>query len=745
MESRNHDFKIGEWYVDTTTCSLFNETNDVHIEPKAMEVLQILAQAQGAVVSRNAIMEKVWQGRYVTDYALNNIIASLRKYLDADNKDKYIITRPKRGYQLNCEVSWSSKQSDANTEKVLAKESLVNHKPNESAPTLHTSEISSRKNKSWMLIVGLCLLIAIGIFSSIYPTGSRDKTQTPLDRKTIAVLPFAVVTDTPEITYLASGLANEIINQLSISPNVLVLDRRSSFAFVEEDPSNRTPKKASDKLGVNYILDGNVSKIDEQTSINAVLYDELGNKLWSSDFAVNSSTIFSLQDDILNAVFAALELTPLVHAETGKYYRSTSADAFQQLLQGRALNGQGNLDAYKEAIVRFKMAIELDPNYASAYVDLAIGYLVLHTAKHITLEDANKQAKPLIDKALSLIPELPSAIAAQAIFAMYNEQTSKAIEYYNRALELDPNSFVARLNLAWLYQREKQFDKALFHYKLARELHPLNAGVNFSIARIFLEKGKAQQAYDNLEYCVGFATTNTSCPLEFAFLQRLVGKPDAAKATFAELLSWYKSEDNFYVLQNQGFHAWWENDLVLTESYYQGLYQQHGAQYNFLPSLAWLKWQQLDTKDIYKSLNEQLSEGEEFTTEYQLKALALLAYAEKDCDAMFGFYEQLEEVKPLVHGLFMELIEGFSNSLNIAACHIANQQPQLANPLLKSVSDALETADELAQQSPGIILIQAKLNKLRGETIDTRSLIAILTSKQYPHVWMINEDWAFKL
>ena len=736
MESRNHDFKIGEWYVDTTTCSLFNETNDVHIEPKAMEVLQILAQAQGTLVSRDVIMEQVWQGRYVTDYALNNIIASLRKYLDADNKDKYIVTRPKRGYQLNCEVHWSNKHTIANTDALVTKES---------GPTSHTVKKPKTKTKSWVLIAGLCILIVAGIFSSIYPTGSRDKTPLPSDRKTIAVLPFEVSTDTPEISYLANGLASEIIHQLSTSPNILVLDRRSSFGLVQEDSGNRAPKIASDKLGVNYILDGNVSKIDEQTSIKAVLYDELGNNLWSSNFVINSSTIFSLQDDILSAVFAALELTPLVHAETGKYYRSTNPEAFQQLLQGRALNGQGNLDAYKDAIIRFKMAIELDPNYASAYVDLAIGYLVLYTRKHITLEDANKQAKPLIDKALTLNPELPAAIAAQAIFAMYNEQISKAIEYYNRALALDPNSFVARLNLAWLYQREKDFDKALFHYKLAREMHPLNAGVNHSIARILIETGEVQQAYDTLEYCMGFATTNTSCPLEFSFLQRLLGDVDAAKSTFANLLSWYKNQDNFYITQNKGFHAWWDKDLAMAETYFQSLYEKHGASYEFLPSLAWLKWQQLATKDIYKTLNDQLSEGENFMTEYQLRALALLAYAEKDCDAMFAFYEQLNEVKPLIHGLFMELIEGFSNSLNIAACHIKNEQAQLAAPLLKSVSDSLATADELAQQAPGILLIQAKLNKLKGEKVDTTTLRTSLKSKHYPHTWLLDEDWAFKL
>ncbi|MEP1383284.1 MAG: winged helix-turn-helix domain-containing protein [Paraglaciecola sp.] len=745
MELRSYDFKIGDWYVSISECSLSSDTEVLHIEPKAMEVLEMLAQAQGELVSRGAIMEKIWHGRHVTDYALNNVIASLRKYLDAENKNKYIVTRPKRGYQLNCDLVWAPTKVDPiysnstiiTSPDLVVQQAIINEPNNE--------KIKQTKQRSWILTVCLLLLITISIFSSIYPTKSSDNPQPILEKKSVAVLPFKVVTDTPEIAYLAKGLANELITQLGGNHNIFVYDRRSSFGLVDQKPDSRDPKVVSDMLGANYVLDGAVSKVNEQTTINVTLYDELGVDLWSADFNVNSDSIFVLQDDIIRAVYTALDSKPLVQTEAGQYYRSANPNAFQHLLQGRALNGKGSLEAHQQAIIHFKMAIEFDPNYASAYVDLATGYLVLFSHRNLSLEDANIKAKPLIDKALSLHPKLPSAISAQGIFAMYNGQTNKAIGYFSKALTLDPSLIVARTNIAYLYKTQMQYEEALSHYKAAKKQHPLDPGINYSIARILLETGQLSASYAALETCVRVSTNSTNCPLELAFLQRLVGQPEAAGKTFEALLDWYQKEDDFYIIQNKGFHAWWDQDLMLALVYFENLHEKHQAQYNFLPSLAWLKWQQGDTNNFYQDLSRQSQLDEAFNTEYQLRALAILAYALEDCDGMFNYYQQLADVKPLVHGQFSEIIEGFSMTLNMAACHIREQKLQLAIPLINKVAESLDKADELAKQAPGVVLIEAKLDSLKGKTIDTATLKARFASSQFPHSWMLEKDWAFKL
>jgi len=98
MDARKYDFKVGDWCVDVKTSCIFNEGDEIHVEPKAIELLQLLAKAEGEVVPRETIMDVVWNGRFVTDYALNNVIASLRKYLSSDDKNKYISF----GLHYNC-------------------------------------------------------------------------------------------------------------------------------------------------------------------------------------------------------------------------------------------------------------------------------------------------------------------------------------------------------------------------------------------------------------------------------------------------------------------------------------------------------------------------------------------------------------------------------------------------------------------------------------------------------------------
>jgi len=128
-----------------------------------------------------------------------------------------------------------------------------------------------------------------------------------------------------------------------------------------------------------------------------------------------------------------------------------------------------------------------------------------------------------------------------------------------------------------------------------------------------------------------------------------------------------------------------------------------------------------------------------------LRALALLAYAQNSCDEMFSYYQQVDEIEPILHGHFLDIIEGFSTTLNMAACHIKQEQPQLAEPLLQKVADAIKQADSLGQQAPGTMLVKAKLDSLRGINVNADALKAHFIEKGYPHGWMLDQDWAFSL
>lgn len=94
-------YQLGDWVVDSSRGVLIDGDETIKMEPKCMDLLILLIDAKGDLVSRKAIMESLWQGRYVSDHALNNVVAMLRKYLNKGSDKKYITTQPKRGYILN--------------------------------------------------------------------------------------------------------------------------------------------------------------------------------------------------------------------------------------------------------------------------------------------------------------------------------------------------------------------------------------------------------------------------------------------------------------------------------------------------------------------------------------------------------------------------------------------------------------------------------------------------------------------
>lgn len=747
MDARKYDFKVGDWCVDVKTSCIFNEGDEIHVEPKAIELLQLLAKAEGEVVPRETIMDVVWNGRFVTDYALNNVIASLRKYLSSDDKNKYIITRPKRGYQLIASVEFPvlATPSDGMLNKSVQHFSTEYSSKLEASARLNEDENNHRQktgsNSKLYLILALVCIIIVGIISSVDPIGSSETYKNPIVKRSLAVLPFETQGDASELAYLAVGLSNELIVQFAGSEDLLVMDQRSTKDVVFR---SRDAKEVSDLLNVNFVLDGTVYKVMNDTYIDVVLFDELGNERWSSSFVANPESVFTLQDDILQQVHKTMDTESMLMSESNNYYRSTNPQSFENLLKGRALNNQATVEAYKQALSHFQLAIEFDPNYASAYLDLATGFLLLYGANSISLDDANANAKPLIERAKVLAPNNPSTFAVQGMFAMYNSQFNKALDYFLQALKRDPKLYVAHANLAYLYNLQGEHELALEHTLKSLEIHPLAAVPSFQLGNIYFELGKVEKAVQQLQRCIGFVLNYHACHLELAFIQRLIGQSQAAQQTFEDMLSSRPGLADFWVVLNQGFHAWWQNDLALASSYYDQLYQEHQTNFSFLPSYTWLKWQMGSHQAFMQELHALENSSSDKPSTYLFDSLALLAYADGNCESMFEYYRRSEDISPSVPFQASALMEGYSDDLNKAACYHQQQQDQLAQPLLEGVENTILSLDVMGQSAPGIVLIRAKLDVLQGRQIDHASLKARLEKQQYPHVWMLTEDWLFQ-
>ncbi len=112
----DNEFTIGNWQVDRKQCLLISDQQKKTLEPQAMTLLFVLAEANGELVSREQLIKKIWGDRFVTDYALNTLVGNLRKSLaEHSNPPDYIETRPKLGYRLVPDIIWSTATNDVNS------------------------------------------------------------------------------------------------------------------------------------------------------------------------------------------------------------------------------------------------------------------------------------------------------------------------------------------------------------------------------------------------------------------------------------------------------------------------------------------------------------------------------------------------------------------------------------------------------------------------------------------------------
>ena len=212
-------------------------------------------------------------------------------------------------------------------------------------------------------LVGLILIALSGWWLAtgrIRGTGTYDS---------IAVLPFANLSDNQDLEYFSDGLSEELLNALAGVEDLRVAARTSSFAFKGTNADIRT---IADSLGVETVLEGSVRRSGDQVRITVQLIDaEHGFHLWSNEYDRGLDDVFATQDEIASAVTAAL--IPRLKAEDIPTTRGGTKDvvAYDEYLKGREKWRTRDVEALKEAVEHFRMAVDLDPEFALAWSGLA--------------------------------------------------------------------------------------------------------------------------------------------------------------------------------------------------------------------------------------------------------------------------------------------------------------------------------------------------------------------------------------
>ena len=511
--------QIGEWIVHPALDCISRGTETRKLEPRAMRLLLCLADSAGAVVSVDRLLADVWADVVVGSASVYQAVSQLRKILgDVDPNPTYIATVPRKGYRLIASV-----------------QRAMGPAPTPQAPVMLRS--TTTPQRVWAAagaFVALALAMAYFLGDKAWLSKHITGKEMPaaavvVSDKSIAVLPFADMSEKKDQEYFSDGLAEELIDQLGKTPGLKVIARTSSFSF--KGKSDDIPTIAS-KLKVANVLEGSVRRSGNHLRISTQLIRaDSGQPLWSEAFDREFKDVFTIQDEIAAAVVPALKVQLNGGSTAPRGHGTTDPEAYNAYLLGRQLHMQGTVPTWRQAIEAYQKAIGLDPYYADAYADLAVSeyYLADQTGDHAL----GKLAEQAAQKAIDLDPRLATGYSVRGnLRYLYRYDWVGAESDLKQALTLEPTNSRVLSRYGNLLSYVGRTEEATAMLRKAIEQDPLQSNNWQELGIALSESGDHAGAYDAFHHALAIRPEDNFSKFHLARLQLVDGKVQESLATF---------------------------------------------------------------------------------------------------------------------------------------------------------------------------------------------------------------------
>jgi adenylate cyclase len=340
----------------------------------------------------------------------------------------------------------------------------------------------------------------------------------------IAVLPFVNMSSDPEQEYFSDGISEELLNLLAKIPELRVASRTSAFSFKGKELG--LPEIAR-RLDVNHILEGSVRKAGNHVRITAQLVDAGSDThLWSETWDRTLDDIFAVQDEIAAEVADRLEVTLLGNAPK---VAATDPEAYALFLQGRQLGRQRTPEGFRRAEEVLQQALEIEPDYAPAWSELARVYSTQVGSGDRSIEEGSGLAREAANRALAIDPGYAPAIAHLGLIAMaYDSDLSAAARHYQRALSLAPTDTDILGDAATLLQSLGRLDEAIALKEHAVALDPVNPRGHHNLGNAYRWAGRWDEAVES--YTTALSLSPGYIGAQTGIGQALLGKGDPQAA-----------------------------------------------------------------------------------------------------------------------------------------------------------------------------------------------------------------------
>jgi len=518
--------RFGEFELDPGKYELLREGQPVKLERLPMELLILLVESRGTLVTREMIVEHLW-GKDVyreTERGINTAINKLRSVLcDDPRQPRYLQTIIGKGYRFIAEVQIDTSEEpallppptvaistavklDSNSAQLLVgSESSILDMGQLDAPvaeppttdrierpmppgtaevtplplpaqqTVAGSEAQNGNRRKFQLALLTVVAVALGLTLGYFLVGQGAR-RVPEKVQSIAVLPLLNLSQDSEQDYLVDGMTDQLITDLARASPLRVISRTSAMQY---KGTRKSLPEIAKELNVDAIVEGSVLPSQNNVRITAQLLDARKDRhLWAQIYERRSQDLLAMQDEVARDIVH--EIVETLHpASYGTHEQRVNPEAYDQYLHGRFLWNRRTLGDLEKSIDYYRQAIQLAPDFAPAYVALGNAYAVISIRGGPPPSVSYPRAREAAEKALQLDASLAEAHALLAeVKVNYDHDWDGGEKEFRQAVELNPNYATAHQWYAEYLASMKRLQEAQAEIDKAAMLDPLSLIIN---------------------------------------------------------------------------------------------------------------------------------------------------------------------------------------------------------------------------------------------------------------------------
>jgi TolB-like protein/DNA-binding winged helix-turn-helix (wHTH) protein/Tfp pilus assembly protein PilF len=462
-------YQFGDFRLDPEKRLLSRDGSLVPLTPRVFDTLLYLVSHHGEMLEKERLMDAIWPDSIVEENNLTQNISALRRVLgETPGTHRFIVTVPGRGYRFVATVEHGTAGAVPPDRESPEAHPIVEVE----SSTLAGPPLSPKRSRPTVILLTTAGFVA-AVIAALYlwqtrPPAGTAKSSTlaiVLPEKSIAVLPFANLSDDKENAFFTEGVQEDILTALGKVTDLKVISRTSVVSYVAGPARNIV--QIAQELGVGNILEGSVRRAGGKVRVTAQLIEtRTRTHLWAETYDRELTDVFAIQSDIAQQIAAALK-AKLAPEEKMRLDLSPTKNADAYVLYLTAL---GSAD-FKEAENLFMRAITLDPGFALAYARASI-----RLSRDAKEDPALKaRARAYAQEAIRLSPSLGEAHMAVGLSLYWGEKKYEAaLKEFEIAATTLPNNAEIPGYVGGIYRRQGRWRDAVASFARAQSLDPRN-------------------------------------------------------------------------------------------------------------------------------------------------------------------------------------------------------------------------------------------------------------------------------